>query len=105
MALPPVCKEETLTPVRYTLTSAYPTGLSDSLPSAHLNVTLLAAGAATMGDPRVLWPLCVPVCPARIKWFSSSSSRARNEHEEGGDWTAVTLQVERNHRREEEVHN
>lgn len=42
-----------------------------------------------MGDPRVLWPLCVPVCPARIKWFSSSSSRARNEHEEGGDWTAV----------------
>lgn len=64
----------------------HPVGLSGSLLSAHLNVTFLAAGVAVTGD----------------KLFSSSSSSsARKEHEEGGDWTAVALQMETNDKEEE----
>lgn len=74
--------------------ATHPVCFSGSLLSAHLNVTLLAAGVAVTGDTCAAWPLCVPDCPTLIKRFSSSSSRARNEHEEGGDWTAVALQTE-----------
>lgn len=81
----------------------HPVGLSGSLLSAHLNVTLLAAGAAATGDAWAPWPLWAPVCPTLIKLFSSSSSSsARKEHEEGGDWTAVALQMETNDIEEEE---
>lgn len=79
----------------------HPVGLSDSLLSAHLNVTLLAAGAAVTGDPWAPGPLWAPVCPTLIKRLSSSSSSARKEHEEGGDWTAVALQMETNDTEEE----
>lgn len=75
--------------------NTHPVGLSGSLFSAHLNVTLLLVGAVALtGDPWAFWPLWIPVCPNLIKQFSSSSSRARKEHEEGGDWTAVALQME-----------
>lgn len=66
-----------------------PAGLSGSLLSAHLNVTLLAAEVGVTGAAWAVWPLCAPVCSTLIKRFSSSSRSARNEHEEGGDWTRV----------------
>lgn len=67
----------------------HPAGLSGSLPSAHLKVTLLAH----MGGPAVATGLLAftgetgegfPRC-------SSSTKRSRKEQEEGGDWTAVDL--------------
>lgn len=70
---------------------SHPVGLSGSLFSAHLNVTLLLAGVALTGDPRALWALCDLISSALTELLSSSSSRARNEQEEGGDWTALAL--------------
>lgn len=68
--------------------STNPAGLSSSLLSAHLNVTLFGAETVT-GEAGT------PVCPSRVSRFSSSSRSARKEHEEGGDWTAVALQMEK----------
>lgn len=68
----------------------HPVGLSGSWPSALLNVTLRAAGAGVTGATGLL---CDPVCAAPMRRFSSSSSSARNECEEGGDCTAVALQT------------
>lgn len=66
-------------------------GLSGSPFSAHLNVTLLMAGVALTGDPKAVWALCDLGSSALTELLSSSSSRARNEQEEGGDWMAVAL--------------
>lgn len=70
----------------------HPEGLSGSLLSAHLKVTLLAH----MGGPAVATGLLAftgetgegfPRC-------SSSTKRSRKEQEEGGDWTAVDLMTQ-----------
>lgn len=70
----------------------HPVGLSGSLPSSHLNVTFLADGAGVAGDPWEIRPLWSPTCPTLMEWFSSSSSKARNEHDTGGDWIGAALQ-------------
>lgn len=69
----------------------HPAGLSDSLPSSHLKVTFLVDEAGVAGDPWKIRPLWAPACPTLIKWFSSSSSKARNEQDTGGDWIGVAL--------------
>lgn len=63
----------------------HPLGLSGSLFSPHLNVTLLATEGAVTGDPWVVRPFCTTVCPTLTNRFSSSSSSARKEHKDGGD--------------------
>lgn len=70
----------------------HPTGLSGSMPSSHLKVTFLFDKAGVAEDPWEIRPLWNPACSTLIKWLSSSSSRARNEHDTGGDWIGVALQ-------------
>lgn len=69
-------------------------GLSGSLDSAHLKVTLLGAAGVT-GGPLAPWAPKAPGNTTLTTWLSSSAKTSRKEREEGGDWTAVALKEDR----------